>query len=328
MGVQGATPKSKFLLQYQPTITGYTSSAFSRQVLNRGALSIIRNSSERWKWTLNASGVHGQDGTRLLAPQQVVPIGEVPGTGSGSASYLPNSGTVTYLAGSFGITYRRSERDTVTLTATDSFNRTTGFNQQGSVATARVGYGRELTPRVGVSGYGQASHYYGSLRCESFGFGMGLRWQPQERTLLILSGGPQLNTDACGNQQGVAYSAAFSTRLSRKSQMYLLSDYQPAVSYLGPGLWQRSASGGYQRQVTSIGTVGVDLGYTSSNTLTAVSSYRGTFWSVNYGFKLRNGLAISYSYRGYMTDSGGNKYNRNLAQFSLTWSSNAGHIFQ
>ena len=50
--------------------------------------------------------------------------------------------------------------------------------------------------------------------------------------------------------------------------------------------------------------LGADAGYVRNHTLTVVSSYRGTFRGVNYGFRLHHGIAVSYSYRGYVTDTG------------------------
>ncbi len=61
----------------------------------------------------------------------------------------------------------------------------------------------------------------------------------------------------------------------------------------------------YQRQVTSIGTVSFDVGYVASDTLTTVSSYHGTYFDCIYAYRLSHGLRISYSYRGYVGDTGG-----------------------
>jgi hypothetical protein len=329
IGFRGASPKTQSLVQYQPTILGYMSDLYTRQTLHRLSASFTGNPGERWKWGLNVSGSYGPNGTRLLVSQQTVAVGEVPGTGAGSASYLSNAGNITYIVGSIDLSYRKSEKDTLVLSGSNSFSSVSGFNQQGSVAGAKLSYIRDLSPALSFTSYGQAAHFYGDLNCESFGVGAGMRWQPKEGTFFSVSLGPQISTHACSSQQlGFTYGTAFSARVSRKSQFYLLSDYLPTVSYLGPGLWQRSASGGYQYQVTRIGVLGADAGYVSSDSLTAVSSYRGTFWGVNYGFRLHHGIAVSYSYRGYVTDTGETGYNRNLAQFSITWTHNAGQIFQ
>jgi hypothetical protein len=100
------------------------------------------------------------------------------------------------------------------------------------------------------------------------------------------------------------------------------------TSYLGPGLWQRSASGGYQWQATTMGTLSVDLAYVSSNTLAAVSSYHGTYFDCVYSVHLRHGVTVLYSYRGAVSSAGGTSVSRNVAQFSLVWSSNVGQLFQ
>lgn len=328
LGVQANTPKAQYLFQYLPTITGFSSSSYAKQSINVASARILGSASDRWKWDIKAKGSYGEDSIRFLGSQQTVAVGQVPGTGPNSASYLSNAGTVTSIDGAAEVSYRKSERDSIELRVENAFNRYANLNQSNSIAAMNLGYDRNLSASLGVAAYGQSTYYYGSLRCESYGGGIGFRWQPDERTSLSVSGGPQLSTRACGNQQGFAYSTSFSTRLSGASQVYLLSARQPATSYLGPGLWQDSISGGYQRQVKVIGTVSFDVGYVASNTLTAVSSYRGTYFDFAYGYPLGHGLRASYSYRGYVGDSGGTVFTRNVALFSIMWAPAAGHVFQ
>jgi hypothetical protein len=145
IGIQASTPKTQYLLQYQPTITGYTSSIYSHQTMNVASATIVGTVSERWSWNFRASGSHGQDSLRLLAPQQSVAVGEVPGNGSSSASYLPNAGTVTYANGDLDIQYRKSERDSLEFHVANSFSYFTGLSENNGVATTgRFGYGRAL----------------------------------------------------------------------------------------------------------------------------------------------------------------------------------------
>lgn len=327
VGVQISTPKTQYLFQYQSTNTGFTSS-FARQSMNVASARVLGNLNERWSLDLKAMGSYGQDSVRFLGSQQTVAVGGIAGTGPGSASYLPNAGIVTYANESIGAAYRKSERDTIEISASNSFNHYSGLRESNSVAALNLAYARDLSPTLAALAYGQSSSYYGSLRCESFGSGAGLRWQAGEKTTISLSGGPQFNTSKCGTQQGFAYSASFSTQLTGKSQLYLLSARQPTASYLGPGLWQESASGGYQRQVTAIGTISFDIGYVSSKTLTTVNSYHGTYVDFIYGYHLGRGLRASYSYRGYVGNAGGTRFSRNAAMFSIVWTSEANHVVQ
>ena len=323
IGVQISTPKTQYLMQYQSTNTGFTAH-YAEQSMHTASASVLGNISDRWSWSLKAMGSYGQDSIRFLGAQQTVPVGGVAGTGPGSASYLPNAGTVTYADASLGTQYRKSQRDTLQLSVSNAFSRYSTLSGSNSIATVNLGYARDLSPRLAALAYAQSSSYYGALNCESYGGGIGLRWHPSERTSVSLSGGPQLD-QSCGSQQGFAYSASFSTDLSGKAQFYLLADRQPTASYLGPGLWQQSASAGYQRQVTSIGAVSVDVGYVASNTLTTVSSYHGTYFDFIYGYRLHHGIRCSYSYRGYIGDSGGVRFTRNVAMFSLVWAPDADH---
>lgn len=327
VGVQISTPKAQYLLQYQSTNTGFTSN-YARQSMNVASARVLSNLNERWSLDLKAMGSYGQDSVRFLGSQQTVAVGGVAGTGPGSASYLPNAGTVTYADESIGAAYRKSERDTIEISVSNSFNHYSGLSESNSIATLNLAYARDLLPTLAVLVYGQGSSYYGSLRCKSYGGGAGLKWQAAEKTAISLSGGPQLNTSECGTQQGFAYSASFSTQLTGKSQLYLLSARQPTASYLGPGLWQESASGGYQRQVTALGTISFDIGYVASKTLTTVNSYHGTYVDFIYGYHLGHGLRASYSYRGYIGDSGGTRFSRSAAMFSMVWTSEANHDVQ
>jgi hypothetical protein len=328
-GIQASTPKTQYLLQYQPTITGYSSSLYAQGTVHMASATIVGTVNERWSWDFKAIGSYGQDSLRLLAPQQSVAVGEVPGNSSSSASYLANAGTVTYANGDLDIQYRKSERDSLEFNVANSFSHFTGLSENNGVATTgRFGYGREMSSRLKVIAYGQSSYINGFIDCASFGGGIGLKWQAGERTSLSLSGGPQFDTSACGNQLEFSYNGAFSTRLSYKSQIYLLASRKPTVSYLGPVLWQSSVSGGYQRRITSIGILSLDLGYAGGDTLATGSSDHGTYFGCIYGYPIGHGFSATFSYRGYVGDSDGTKFTRNLALFSLTWTPGAGRVFQ
>jgi len=176
--------------------------------------------------------------------------------------------------------------------------------------------------------YGQGSHFYGDLNCEGIGAGAGIDWQLGINTTLAFEAGPQINTAACGDQQGYSYAVQYGTRLSNKAQLYLRANRLPQVSYLGPGAWQITGSAGMQYQVTGAALLHADVSYSSSSALAAVSSYRGIFINASYDVNLKHSFLLSYGYRGYFADSAGTKYNRSLGQISLRWTSSSGKIFQ
>jgi hypothetical protein len=328
LGLQAETATTQFLLQYEPTLTAYSSKDYSTRVMQSGSVAMMESLNQRWKFNVKASGEYGQDSARLLAPQQTVAVGGVPGTGPSSASYLPNAGTVTFVSADGGVQYQHSQRDAIDLHLSNTFSHYSGLTGNNSIATADLGYDRDLSPTLGLRAYGQTYHYYGAITCTSFGGGLGFKWHALDRTFLAFSGGPQLNSASCGRQQGFSFDTALSSRLTGKSQVYLLAARAPAVSYLGPGLWQTSISGGYQRRMLQRGTFSSDLGYTSSNTLVSSKAYSGTYFDVDYSHELPHGLSASCSYRGYLGQSGETTFNRQVALFSISWAPSAGHFFQ
>src|SRR5207248_3683887 len=115
-----------------------------------------------------------------------------------SASYLANTGTVTYVTGSAGVQYRKSERDSLEFGIANDFSRYSGRSEDNSIATIDLGYNRDLSASTELRTYGLTYYYYGAINCASFGGGLGIKWHVLDGTFLSLSGGPQLNTTACG----------------------------------------------------------------------------------------------------------------------------------
>jgi hypothetical protein len=324
----GGSARSKFIVQYQSTFLGYPSGTYEGQATHAASVQADGSLSARLGWKMSINGSYGQNGARFVAPPQSVAVGEVPGTTSNTASYLPDSGATTYILGSFETGYRKSERGTVAFDLQNSFNRVAGYDQAGGVATGRLRYSYDLSPTLRLMIYGQGSHYYGDLNCEGVGAGVGVDWRLGRNTTLAFEAGPQINTAACGDQQGYSYALEYSTRLSNRAQFYLRANRLPMVSYLGPGAWQSGASAGMQYQLTPLALLRADVGYSSSTALAAVSSYSGISVNASYDVQLKHGFALSYGYRGYFADSGGTGYSRSLAQVSLKWISNSGKIFQ
>jgi hypothetical protein len=202
------------------------------------------------------------------------------------------------------------------------------MKQTSSLATTLLKYQHSVSSTLSLSAYDQTAYYYGSINCVSFGFGAAMSWKVRQGTALSLTGGPQLDSAACGKQQGFSYSAAFNTRLSAKSQIYATSARQTTTTYLGPGLWQQSAAAGYQRELSPARTFGVDFGYVGSDALQATDSYHGTYFEGTYSHHLGHALTAAISYRNYTGNWGLTNFSRQVALFSLAWTPGAGHLFQ
>jgi hypothetical protein len=325
-GLQGSNSKTQYLFQYNPVVTKFVSDNYATQALNVVSASLLGKISERGSWNLNGNATHGQDSIRLITPQTIA-VGDILGTGSSSASYLPNTGTATHVGGSIAVRYSKSQTETIEFATLSSFSKYSGLADNNGATTTDLSYTRALSPTFSTIAYLQNSYYYQPIECASLGAGFGINWQMYEHTSLSLSGGPQVSM-SCGSQQGLSYSALFSTTTSRKSQIYLTASRQPGTSYLGPSLWQTSASAGYKRKVTNIGTLSFDVAYAGSNTLKALSSYRGIYVDCVYSYRLGRGFNASYSYRGYVGSTGGSSLDRHLALFSLTWTNTEGGALQ
>ena len=328
IGLQVISGKTRSLFQYQPTIQRFTLGEYSGGTMHVASLTILHSISERWRWDFQATGNYGQDSIRLLAPQQTQAVGNVPGTSPQSAAYLPNAGIITYVSGESGLHYDMSERDSVELQLSNAYSKYSELQEASGVATSAVNYRHYISPDLNFHTYGQASYYYESITCTSYGAGAGIDWGVGSNTSLSLAGGPQLNSKACGQQQGFAYSAAFNTRLTETSQVYATASRQITTTYLGPGLWQQVFTAGYQKEIAHSHTLSADIGYTSSPSTQKISSYSGTYFDVIYCKHLGSAFSTSVTYRNYSGNWGATNFNRNIAMVSLVWTPGTSHTIQ
>ncbi len=328
IGAQINSSHVLYLFQYQPTIRTYTSDQYSKGTMNMCSAKIVGDISERWHWGFDASGSHGEDSIRLLAPGQTEAVGNIPGAAQGTSSYFPDAGIVTYVNVGAGMHHDISQRDIIEFNASDSYSNYSGLNQTNSIATVSLNYQHFLSQTLSLNVYDQTSYYYGAFHCDSFGLGAGINWKVRENTFVSVAAGPQIDAAGCGKQQGFAYKAAFGTKISAKSQVYVSSDRQMTTAYLGPGLWQEDVSAGYQRELAPARVIAFDIGYVRSSALIATNSYHNTYFDGSYSHRIGHAFSASLSYRNYAGNWGQTNFTRRVAMLSLTWTPGAGHLFQ
>jgi hypothetical protein len=320
VGVQGGNLRTQMIVQYHPTISRFTS--YSGQSMHLASLKVASSFTPRFDWTFGIIGYHGDDSLRLLESPRSSPGDGVPGSGVGAASFLPNAGTVTDVEGGLDLHYALSERNSLGLRLSDSYNSSPDLHQKGSVATADVNYTRSVSPTLSWLIYGQNAYYYGDLNCTALGSGVGIRWQALENTKIELRGGPQIDSPGCKSQQGFAYNASVTRKLPWRSTVYLTADRQPVISFLGSGLWQDDVTAGYERLFQNTNSFSLNAGYINSTTLVNVSSYRGTYFDASYMRGIHRGLSLRCGYRIFAGRSEDTDINRNTLQFAITFTPN------
>jgi hypothetical protein len=328
VGLQGNRPNLHYVVQYQPTFRHYTSSSYDGGSMQVGSGNIFGRMNERWSWDGLVLGRHGQDSIGLLAPQQSVPVGDVPGTVPAANAFNPNANTITSIDGRAGLTYLVSERGTLGFKAENAYTDYAALLGNSLIGTVSTNYAHAVSPALQWLTYASATRYYGSVHCYAYGGGVGLEWRPEEHTYLHLSGGPQLDSSACGKQQGFSYQADFSRRITPRSQIYVASARQVGSTDLGPGLWQQTASIGYQLDFERRESIAFDFGYYSTTGIQSTNGYSGKYVDGIYNRVLGHGLRAIFSYRWYAGETFQSNFTRNIALLSIAWTPTAGHLFQ
>jgi len=322
LGLQTSTPKMQYLLQYHPTISRYSS--YSNEMLHVTSMAFSSRISQRldWMFTLNSS--HGNDSVRLLSPSQSTAVGGVATTGSDSGSYLPNAGLFTSIQADLDFRYDATARDFLTYHVSNGYMSYPELHNIGRVATGETFYEHSLKPSVGVVGYITLSRFYGDLKCTTVGGGSGIRWQPKERLLLSLRGGPQLNTPSCRAQESFSYSGSITTKMLNRSQFFLTADRIPVAGNLGAGLWQDDITGGYERRIHANNAFTVDAGYVHDSTLVNRSTYQGSFFDATFQRIIRKELTLACNYRAFSGNSNQVGISRQMFFVSLSFTPNNG----
>ena len=320
VGLQGTHRATQYVIQYAPTFTHYTSGDYGNGWLQTGSAWLQGAVNDRWHWTASANASYGQDNLRFLAPVGTVAVGSVAALDPNAAAYQAQAGQGVFLNANLGLSYLKSERDSYQLSVGNAFSGFQSLGGDNGLVSARVDYIRRVSHRVNLTTFGQALSGYGATPCESVGGGVGVTWQIRGRTSVEVDGGPLFTVAHCAASQNYTFNAAFATRLTDLSQVYLRADRQYGSGYLGPGLWQDSAAAGYQRTM-AVGNLSLDAGYTGSTGLTDQTSYRGLFLGGSFAHPLGRRLNPSISYRRILTNAAGTGFNRQIVLFSLTWNS-------
>jgi len=320
IGVQGRGKDAQYVFQYQTTIARATSDMVSSNSFQRASVFISGSAPSRWRWSVNADAEHGLDSLRLIAPVDTVAVGEIPGVSPTAAQFRANAGTTTLLEGNLGLTYLKSEKDSISVSVGNSYSRLSGLNSDTGVTQASIDYARRLSSRLAVTAIGQFSESYGSISCSSFGTGISLDWQVNEKTFLEVGGGPQFTSKACSSGPNLSLRAAFGAKISGRSQVYATANRQLAASYLGPGIWQDNVSAGYERRISRVGALNLDFGYAHTSGVGSIGSYRGVYTDATYSWLLGHGLESSVSYRYYTGNNNPSSFTSYVVMCSLIWS--------
>ena len=315
IGMAAGNVSTQLLLQYRPVFTRYT--AYAGNSMQQVSARFTNRSRPRWSWAIGMDGMHGNDAVRPLAPSNTIVIGNVAGSGSSAASYLPNAGTVTDINGGFDLLYDLSPRDALAVRIANSYNSYPQLHQNSGVVTETVNYTHLVRPTLEFLVYEQTSQYYLDIHCTTVGGGFGVTWEPRSHIELSLQGGPQLNSSGCQADQGFSYHAYLSSNIRGQSQFYVRGDRQPVNGFLGPGLWQNDVSGGYQRKFAIHNLVSADLGYTQSSTLANTGDYKGFYADASYVRQLKGPFSLSCKYQSFVGRQGTPSFTRNLLLFSI-----------
>lgn len=320
VGLAAQTSKTRYVFQYAPFVTHYTSQNLPTQAFHRTSFFSLGQLAPRWEWNFSASGSYGDESLRLLAPLAFNANGDIPMADPSSVTFELGSSRVFRSETAIGLGWRRNERDRVEFTLGHSYYTFFGTNEPNNVVGALVNYSHAVSERTSVRAYGNMHNRFGQFFCRSVGGGVGVVTELSRRTTLELSGGPQINSPRCGKQQAYNFHAALVWRVNPTTRTYVAVNREFSTAYRARSRWEDNAVVGLARRITSMTEAGFDGGFGRGEPVDRSSALRGFFLSSYFRWSLSRTVNTIATYRRFYRTVGNENLNRNIVMFSLEWS--------
>lgn len=329
IGIASQTDNAHFVFQYGGSVTGYTNRDLGTRFFQSASFRADGDFNARWGWNLATSAGFGDDDLRLLGPLQFNAVGSVPVADPSSLAFELGTQRVFGSEGSLGFQWRRNSRQRVGFSFLHSYHRFFQAGEDSNVGTFRITFDHDISRKATFRIFAQAHRAFDRFVCSSYGGGIGVILNPNSRTTMELSFGPQINTPArCGKQQAVNFHWALSSWLTRSTRGYVSADREFSTTFLARSRWQDSVVAGLNQNLGRRTDVGFDLGYLRTDRVDESSLYQGYLASGHFRLRLARPLSLTASYRWFYREIGDLILNRNLAMLTLRWSPRPVGIFR
>lgn len=325
LGVTGGNARTKYLLQYVPTILHRWESPQTSATYQQGSLFLHREMSREWRLGFSLEGRYGDNSLRLLSEPSFGVSGGVPMINPTSFVVEPALSKLLTTDSTLDLRWRPSVRRQVDFSMQELYREANGLegSSHSNLAGFEVSFEQSLSRRTKLIAYGDAKRVFQFQPCNSFGGGLGLSITTLRRVVFKLSGGPEFATGgACATRQGVTTQTSVSAPLGRVSRVYLSYDRSFNGLFISPRVQSRDFVGlGLQKTLTHRIDFHVEAGYYRIRQCCGFKSYEGYYISplIGWSFDLARDTKLLVNYRSFYRQVDASGVDHNKVIVTLQW---------
>jgi hypothetical protein len=281
--------RTRFLLEYYPTIDFFSGGQWDGRVLQRASFRGAHLLSRRWTWFLSGRSIYG--------PEALEDLGALAYTDQTLA--LPTD-TVFVTTAETGLNWRRKARQQISLTVSGAYSAIQhGPHYEAGTARARFsnGFGRDSVWYT----YGEANRYSDQPGCTRVALGEGVGWQVTSYTRLGFEVGPVIGIGTCYIHLSSSFGASIQQRLTSRSLVSLSAKRELVEPQLLQSRWLDIYSGLFEYATSRNTSFAMGTSYVRGADLPgqSIANYQGFLFFSRYQWHVSPTVSLIASYHYY-----------------------------
>lgn len=303
VGVIGSLRTGEYVLQYSPTVVveRFTGERAKVQAVHTFTGILKGAISRRLDWDFAINGSYGAQSARLLSPQLVSSVSQIPSPDMNS-SLLTNFGlNQAQSQASLGLEWQKSRTQSIQIAASGSYFATLPDSNQLAPAghslsgTLAVNFSQSVSTNIRLGPYFNLTRLFTNPACSTYGGGLEVGMTTRRGLEINLGGGPQGASQGCGNP-GYSAHGRISSSLRSSSQIYLSVDRQFSTVFGESGRWSDTVGLGITKSFRRT-TLSTDSGFARAENGLGTPSTDGYFISGNCSHELTAIFSVGIGYR-------------------------------
>ena len=314
MALYDAGQRTKFMLQYSPTIDLYSDQQWDGRILHRGILNFGHLLTQRWAWYFTARATEGPEALGDIENLAIVePLGY-------QLFALPTR-TLLAVKASTSLTFRRKPRQEFAIRANDYYSEI----QQGprnDAVSVRVQMTNGFGSNSDWFSYVQA-HRYLSQDCTRVGMGNGFGVGIGPGLRFVAEGGPEIGVGNCVIRVSATFRGYLFYRFSPTTLFVAGASRELTEPYLMQSRWFDDYSARVQQRVSRSTLFGVGGSYVRSADLEGATypNFHGFMFFSRLRWRVTSSLSLVGSYQIFDREAAAPGFpdRRSWGIFSFIW---------
>jgi hypothetical protein len=288
--------------------------------LNLAAIRATGEVTPRLTWQGSATNTYGTDTVRQVAPLDYRMIGETDAPAPDAPAYGLHGGLMTSGEEGVKMRYETSRRSAWDFSASDNYTKYNADAFLVHTERARVEYLHNFVDGVALGFYGNGENQAESLSCALGGAGMRLLSSFGNHASLNMSGGVGGAGPSCGKRIQLVGNAAFYTRLSERTDLFLTASRDLGNGVLEQTTFLSTGSAGVRHRFSPRIDIHASLNQLYGTDRLTSQTYHGTFVDGSFHARLSGGFSQELELRRFSFSGLPAEAARTVGVFTLWWS--------